>query len=262
MLRLKNISTVFVSLLVLCVGLGSVQASSLLLHEEFNGDLSQWDIHKRSGHTVQINSSGGNPGAYLYTNDYLNHGAYISYKQAFDYTGLRMEFSADMQAASAAFADQRTAGMQLVKYVAGGQAGLPNFAYIGLTGSNYSGGQPRNTCYGGFLHLNGGSETWETFNSVPLPVTGNGNAWNNGKIVLRADGFVEFYMNNVLVYSSTNTITQAYSGVGTLQVGGRKSNYDNPMVVLGDPVNQVPEPATLLAGLAGLTGVGRYLRKR
>lgn len=254
------------TLLIACLA-GLAQAASVLYFEDFedgsySDSMNRWNASTSWTASVK---TGGVPssGKYLYTDDRLNYGLYFSSKQGFEYVGKHIEYSAHMQAGSAGFPDQRYAHLYIANAVGRTKSRM---VYLRIYGSNHgsspSGATPRpNQVYCRLLYEDGsGDHQWEE--SFTGYTVANGNAWNHGRIVVRPDRIVEFYVNDDLVYTSTQQLTDDYDGVAPIMVGGRKSNYDNVMVQEFDVQPEIPEPATMLAGIAGLAGVGRYLRRQ
>ena len=189
--------------------------------DDFSGDLSQWNIWYRSGYRAETIATDGNPAPCLLLEDYLNYGTYAASKQTFDYSGIDIEFSADMKVGDAAFADQRAANLMLVK----GEAHSPSIASIGFSSNTHSPSPNLLWCY--VTYEEAGEEMSEASGYISIA---NGGGWHNGRIRVRSDGIVEFYFDEQLVYTSTHTITPAYDGLATVEVGGRRSLYDNVVV--------------------------------
>jgi len=196
-----------------------------IFQEDFSGDLSKWNIwhHSSTSYYIGIINTDGNPPPCLLLDDRLNYGTYAVSKQTFNYVGKSMEFSADIKQGNAAFTDQRTAHLHLCKqnvYI----PGQDYFARIGITGSSHP--NP-NKVYCRLLYEDNGTEIWEQSDYLPIS---NGDGWHNARISLRSNGIVDFYLDQTLVYTSTQAITSAYDGQAAVEIGRRKSLYDNVLV--------------------------------
>ena len=73
--------------------------------------------------------------------------------------------------------------------------------------------------------------------------------WNTGKIAIRPDGKVEFYVNDTLLWTSTKTIDPSYAGVAKVFFGGSEANgpaYADSLLVYSDcNENGVPDDQDL-----------------
>lgn len=96
----------------------------------------------------------------------------------------------------------------------------------------------------------------------------NLSGWNKLSVLYEADetgSVVELLVNDTPI--QTYTIGTNFGNLGYIVpgVGGQYHNWaawtiDDVSISSGG--SEVPEPATLLAGIAGLAGIGRYLRRR
>ena len=251
-------------LVVLGMMHAAAHGANILFQEDFEDgsytdSLNRWNASTSWSASVK---NGGVPssGKYLYTNDKLNYGLYFSSKVGFDYVGKQMEYSADMQAGSAGFPDQRYAHLYVAKNVGVTKS---SFIYLRIYGSNHggspSGATPRpNEVWAALLYEDGAGELqWESLSGLSVA---NGNAWNNGKIVIRPDRRVEFHVNGSLFYTSANQVTDDFDGTAPIMVGGRKSNYDNMLVEdFGTGAAAVPGPLAIFGGLGLMLGMTRRL---
>lgn len=76
---------------------------------------------------------------------------------------------------------------------------------------------------------------------------GNASIYVNGELFLTGTGFDR---------SRTTVILNTWNSGSFLYIDNAYIHTENPFAP------EVPEPATLLAGLAGLAGIGRYLKRR
>ena len=214
---------------------------STIFQEDFSGDLSQWNIwHYSTPYYIGIIDTDGNPSPCLLLDDKLNYGTYAVSRQTFSYVGTSIEFSADIKQGYAAFSDQRTAFLHLCKqnvYI----PGQDYFVRIGISGS--SSPNP-NKVYCRLLYEDSGIEIWE---SSEFSIS-NGDGWHNAKIGVRDSGIVDFYLDNVLVYTSIHPVTPAYDGQASVMIGRRKSLYDNVAVSIVS-THVTPSPSEQIADI-------------
>ncbi len=213
----------FWGVFVLVLGLGvQTGLAGQLFFEDFSGDLTAWNIWHSSTtpYTFEITGNDGNPAPSLLLDDRLNNGCYAVSKQTFTYTNAVTEVSADIKQGNAAFSDQRYASLYVSKvnhynY----DHGLIRLSTIAGTNPNYP-----NTAYCHLFYEEDGVEQIEQSDYIPIP---SGDGWHRATIKILDTGFVEFYIDQQLVYTSLHPVSDAYDGQTAVMVGGRKSLYDN-----------------------------------
>ena len=235
---MKNLFVV----LFFLVGLFSIGSSyaeeSLLFSEDFSGNLSKWQIE--GSPSPSIVSSEGNPAPSFCTNDDLNYGGWAVSKDGFDYSN-GLSISVDLKPGQASFPDQRRAMFRLLQdnslYTEGSKIKLaPYLISVRLTADNY-----RTTP--GFSEVTPGP--WISFyirgeeeleEALEIPID-SGSGWHNLKIEINDTQKVAFYLDNKLIYTSTNSISLAYSGSAALGLGTRLCYHDNVQVYSGSSSN-------------------------
>lgn len=195
---------------------------SLLFFEDFSGDLSAWNFWWQGSYTAEIIFDDGNPPPCLLLDDYLNYGTYGVSNQTFSYVNNTIEFSTDMKQGNASYSDQRRSFFALSKQNVHDESFCRIIVFASTNPNN------PNTIVCQLLYDDNGTEVWEESGYLPIP---DGDGWHNGKIKIRSDRIVEFYLDESLVYTSTNEITTAYNGQAAVEIGGRKSLYDNVQVI-------------------------------
>lgn len=114
------------------------------------------------------------------------------------------------------------------------------------------------------VHCRMNSENSEHTENVTYPHSYPSDQWFDATLRIRPDGIVEYYINNSLIHTTTKTIDPT---IQTAKMyirgwqGGGWAGADNISITVNSDAD-VPEPATMLAGLSGLVGIGRYLRRR
>lgn len=191
--------------------------------EDFSGDLSAWNLwHASTSYNIEIIETDGNPPPSLLLDDMLNNGCYAVSKRTFSYVGRSIEFSTDMKHGDAVFADQRYACLSLSKHNVHTEYG--QFGGLSIRASSHP---TPNVVYCNLLYEDNGTEIWEGSGALPIP---NGDGWHNAKIKIRGDRKVEFYLDGQLLYTSTHEITSKYDGQAAVEIGVRRSLYDNVTV--------------------------------
>ncbi|MEE9297127.1 MAG: hypothetical protein V3W34_19475 [Phycisphaerae bacterium] len=218
-----------------------------LFCEDFRGDLSQWNIWFQGLYTAVITGSDGNPPPSLFLDDFTNWGTYATSKQTISYAGRVVAVSADMRHDNATpLLDQRFATLYLAKQTT--HAPGENIVRFHIRGSAHP--SLPNTASCCVLYDDGGTETWECSPALAIP---SGDGWHNAKMVIRSYGIVDFYVDQQWVYTSTQAIIPAYDAQAVVEVGERKSLYDNICVVIDQPPAVLPPNVT--GGIAS-----RYIR--
>jgi hypothetical protein len=232
---------------ILFVLFSSVVSAGVLFSDDFSNGLSQWNTYSGdSGYSIGTTSSDGLPPPCALIDDYASNGANIRSKATFSYVGKNLEFIADLKQGNGGWA-QSHAVMQVSK---------PSDTWYGLAlmviaGSNNDTWSHTAHILVDYLDENQQSQFEDVL--LPLPSGMTGDGWHTGKIEIRADGKVDFYLKDnltdyQLLYSSTHLINPTFDGSASFQLGSRRSYYDNALV------QEVPEPASLsllvLGGLA------------
>ncbi len=211
-----------------------------LLFDDFSGDLSQWNNWNGGGiHTIAITGSDGVPPPALLIDDHLNWGAAVFSKQTFTYSD-GLVISAD-QKSDAAWLSQRYTVTGLWR---GGPA---TSVTRGLAALSINDNGDTIDC--SLVYDDCGTEEVE-FYRHDYPNTGQ---WLHGRIDIRPNGFVEFYVGPdsvtdpdlselQLIYTSVHPVTMAYDGVATVKFGNRRNLFDNVCVGLptAPPDNLAP----------------------
>lgn len=193
-----------------------------IFSENFTSDLSGWNFYSHCT-TNQIVSTDGNPAPSLLVDDSLSNGCFAETRQRFNYDGKEIEFSADMKPGDAANADQRYASMFVAEP---GKANSNGYICRVTLNSSTEPSYPNSVS---FIIKYKSGETEQFEESGWISIT-NGDGWHNSRIRIRADRKVEFFIDDVLLYTSTNQVTDNYDGQVVLTLGARKSLYDNALV--------------------------------
>jgi hypothetical protein len=207
---------------------------TVLFYDGFDGDLSQWECWSGGGsYNCEITSADGLPPPCLLIDDYAAYGAAVFSKQTFHYVGVDLELSVDQK--NDAPWSQRYTSMDLTKERS--TSGHSSIVQLSVNSV-----EPALQC--SIRYDDNGTERTE---SVLIALSAGGEGWHNGKIRIRRDGIVEFYLDGDLLHTSTNPVTPFYDGQVEFRLGVRKSLYDNALVVLIDDCNAngVPDDCEL-----------------
>ena len=224
----KRIMTHWTAAIIAIAAAASSTFANELFSDGFSDPtLAQWN---QLNGNIQTLTSDGAPPPCLLVDDYGSGGAYATTKQALHYVGQYLEISADMKA-DAFVQNQRYTNLALARLDMPGVGA----AYIAQMSVSEDGRLDIQ-----LLWDNAGTETTETAH-VPLA---NPAGWHNGRMTIRRDGHVEFYLDGALKYTSLHAVTPLYDGQVGVEVGCRRSLYDNVRVI--DDIgwkNVTPNPA-------------------
>ena len=216
-----GVSSIWSDVLSFDVSVG-VPEETVLFYDDFSGDLSAWNVYSTdSSYDISITNTDGMPAPALLTNDYATYGCWAITKQLYEYSGNTISFSTDLRHTSSGNSDQAYSRFHLTQTEVE-PGGVCSMMLIGATNPNNP-----NTVQCRLIYNDGEDKTEESGN---LPIT-DGDSWHNCKIRIMDTGVVEFYLDNNLVYTSSNSITDSYTDLG-VAIGCRRSNYDNCKIVL------------------------------
>jgi hypothetical protein len=219
--------------LIVAAALGTplVSAGTLFFDDFSDPTLAKWNLWSiDDSYIIQTIEDGSTPPCLL-VDDQLSNGAYATTKQAFHYVGQYLEISADMKA-DAVWPDQRYTDLALARQDHPGMGAL----HVAAMSVNENAGQLDVQ----LLWDDNGMETAETAHIPIADATG----WHNGKMTILPGGHVEFWLGTTLKYTSVHAITPLYDGQVGVEVGCRRSLYDNVRVRDAfDWTNVTPSPA-------------------
>ena len=224
----------------------TVSGSEVLFADDFSGDLSQWEFSWDGTYDYGITDADGTPPPCLFVDDFSWGGTEAVSVWGFEYVGNDFTFSTDLK--NQAVASQRRATIGLKKGVLAGSSQHAEAILHMLVQGDHWDPQNRHTVRCKLLYEDGGEEFWEDSGCLSIP---DGEGWHNGGIKILDDMRVEFRVDDMLYYTSNQSLTTAYNGVAPIYVGSRTSRYDNVLVT--------PEPVTLT--LLGFGALG-LLRRR
>ena len=194
--------------------------------EDFSADLAAWTVVSEGDNTynAQIVATDGNPPPSLLLDDLGSYHVFANSDQTFSHVGRCLEISVDFKHGSAASSLQRHASFRLT-----GPDGYQDHDFFIAQMVIHAGTNPAapNTVRCELRYDDGGVDAWESSGNL---VINSGDGWHTGRIAIEPDGIVLFYLDGAEVYTSAHQVISRFDGHEVVQIGSRKSSYDNVVV--------------------------------
>jgi hypothetical protein len=197
-----------------------------LFEDGFSECLENWTVVSEGDntYTAECIPTDGNPPPSVLLDDLGSYHVFANSNQMFSHVDRCLEISVDLKHGNAASGLQRHAGFRLT-----GPDGYLDHDYyvVGMSVSASTNPSHPNAVNCRLRYDDNGEDAWETSGYLTIP---SGDGWHAGTIAIQPDGFVFFYLDGVFVYESQHPIISRFDGSEVVQIGSRRSFYDNVLV--------------------------------
>ena len=198
------------------------ESEYLVFQDDFSRDLSKWSV--KGTPAPSIDSSEGNSSPAFCTNGDGNYAGFGVTKETFEYIGNNFTLSADVMAGSTY--EYVTFFMTKNNEISGTDTDpeIDMLVEMALLSNSHSDGPSAAIRF----YYEDEGEYIEESGDISLD---DADGWHNLKVKIRnSDSRIEFYVDDVLKYTSTHSIATSYNGSAAIGLGNRLAWHDNVKV--------------------------------